>query len=103
MAAVIIDAIGRSERIRTSDLSVPNHRFGKELSFCLFESCSHHEFVRVLRFFHIRCQRMTATCCELCPQIGHKKLRSSVPVTSHYPIADRRVSTSVNSEGECLN
>src|SRR5262249_24604871 len=42
---------GRGERIRTSDLSVPNHRFGKKLSFCHFESCSHHEFVRVLRSF----------------------------------------------------
>jgi hypothetical protein len=26
--------------IRTSDLSVPNQRFGKKLSFCHFESCS---------------------------------------------------------------
>ena len=41
---------GRGQ-IRTSDLSVPNHRCGKKLSFCLFESCSHHEFIRVLRFF----------------------------------------------------
>ena len=26
---------GRGERIRTSDLSVPNHRFGNNVSFCL--------------------------------------------------------------------
>src|SRR5215213_4074430 len=32
------------ERIRTSDPSVPNHRFGKELSFCYLESCSNHEW-----------------------------------------------------------
>ena len=56
-----LEIIGRGERIRTSDLSVPNHRFGKKLSFCHFESCSHHEFIRVLRFFPIRCQAYM--CC----------------------------------------
>ena len=69
-APLIIDAIGRGERIRTSDLSVPNHRFGKKLSFCHFKSCSHHVFFRVLWFFPIPYQRITATCCEFCPQIG---------------------------------
>ena len=64
--------IGRGERIRTSDLSVPNHRCGKKLSFCHFESCSHHEFISVLRFVPVRYQRLTANCCEFCPQIGHK-------------------------------
>ena len=62
---------GRGERIRTSDLSVPNHRFGKKLSFCHFESCSHHEFIKVLRFVPIRYQWLSALCCEFCPQIGH--------------------------------
>jgi len=32
---------GRGERIRTSDLTVPNDRRGKNVSICLFESCSH--------------------------------------------------------------
>jgi len=70
-APLIIDAIGRGERIRTSDLSVPNHRFGKKLSFCHFESCSHHEFIRVLRFLAIRYHRIRAIYCKFCPQIGH--------------------------------
>jgi hypothetical protein len=55
-------AIGRGERIRTSDLSVPNHRFGRNLSFCDFESCSHHEFIRVLRFVAIRYQALYMLC-----------------------------------------
>ena len=71
MAAVNYDSNGRGERIRTSDLSVPNHRFGKTLSFCHFTSCSHHEFVRVLRFVGIRYQRITVLCCKFCPQISH--------------------------------
>jgi len=53
--------------------SVPNHRCGKKLSFCHFESSSHHEFVRVLQFFHMRYQRLSALCCGFCPQIGHTK------------------------------
>ena len=62
MAAVNYWIIGRGERIRTSDLSVPNQRFGKKLSFCQFESCSHHEFARVLRLFPIRYHRISLLC-----------------------------------------
>ena len=50
---------------------IHNHRFGKKLRFCHFTSCSHHEFTRVLRFFPIRYQPVSALCCEFCPQIGH--------------------------------
>jgi hypothetical protein len=57
-------------RIRASELSVPNHRFGKKLSFCHFKSCSHHEFIRILQFLPIRSHRLTVMCCEFCPQIG---------------------------------
>jgi len=35
--------IGRGEWIRTTDLTVPNRRPDKNLSFCLFKSCSHQE------------------------------------------------------------
>jgi len=31
-----LDLVGRGERIRTSDLSVPNHRFGKKAKFLPF-------------------------------------------------------------------
>src|SRR5207302_8809594 len=42
---------GRCERIRTTDLTVPNQRLGKNVSFCLFESCSHQGFIGFLHFF----------------------------------------------------
>jgi hypothetical protein len=48
---------GRGERIRTSDLTVPNDRRGKNVSICLFESCSHQGILRFLHsfpFFTIR-------------------------------------------------
>ena len=41
----------------------PNYRFAKELSFCLFESCSYHEFIRDLHFLSSRYQRIPAMCC----------------------------------------
>jgi hypothetical protein len=59
---------------------VINHNFGKKLSFCRFESCSHHEFIRVLRFFPICYQYITAVCCKLCPPIGHKFKRELLAV-----------------------
>jgi hypothetical protein len=34
------------ERIRTSDLTVPNYKRGKNVSICLFESCSHQGISR---------------------------------------------------------
>jgi hypothetical protein len=66
-----VHVIGRGERIRTSDLSVPNHRFGKKLSFCHFRKLQPPRVYRVLRSFPIRCQQLPAFCCEFCPQIGH--------------------------------
>jgi len=65
----MLDLIGRGERIRTSDLSVPNHRFGKKLSFCHFESCSHHEFTRVCGSF-----TFPITRCLLCAENSVHKL-----------------------------
>ena len=53
----MLDLIGRGERIRTSDLTVPNDRRGKNVSICLFESCSHQGISTVLHpflFFTIR-------------------------------------------------
>ena len=41
----------------TSDLTVPNYERGKNVSICLFESCSHQEisrFLHPLPFFTIR-------------------------------------------------
>ena len=48
---------GRGDRIRTSDLTLPNDRRGKSVSICLFESCSHQGISSVLHsfpFFTIR-------------------------------------------------
>jgi hypothetical protein len=39
---------GRSERIRTSDLTVPNFEARKNVSFCLCESCSHRGISSIL-------------------------------------------------------
>src|ERR1044072_8138738 len=53
----MLDLTGRGERIRTSDLTVPNDRRGKNVSLCLFESCSHQGISSVLHpflFFTIR-------------------------------------------------
>ena len=53
----MLDFTGRGERIRTSDLTVPNDRRGKNVSICLFESCSHQGILSVLHpfpFFPIR-------------------------------------------------
>ena len=50
----VVDMNGRGERIRTSDLSVPNLGYGKNVSFCLFKSCSHQGFTKVFAFRPIR-------------------------------------------------
>jgi|SRR5882672_9097168 len=44
--AALFSCDGRGDRIRTSDLSVPNQWFGKNVSICLFKSCSHQRFLR---------------------------------------------------------
>src|SRR6266545_286194 len=51
-AAVSCWIIGRGERIRTTDLTVPNRWSGKNVSLCLFKSCSHRRFSRVLHLSH---------------------------------------------------
>ena len=54
--ALSLNVSGRSERIRTSHLTVPNDRPGKNVSICLFESCSHQRILSVhsFPFFTIR-------------------------------------------------
>ena len=47
----VIDLTGRGEWIRTTDLTVPNDRRGKNISLCLFESCNHQGISRVLHPF----------------------------------------------------
>jgi hypothetical protein len=47
------DINGRGERIRTSDLSVPNDRRGKNVSLCLVEGCSHQGISRVFTSLRI--------------------------------------------------
>jgi len=48
---LFITKSGRGERIRTSDLTVPNDRRGKNVSICLFKSCSHQGIPSVLHPF----------------------------------------------------
>src|SRR5688572_1795807 len=47
----MLELTGRGERIRTSDLTIPNDRRGKNVSICLFESCSHQRISSVLHPF----------------------------------------------------
>ena len=42
----------------------PKLQVRQKLNFCHFISCSHHEFIRVMRFFPVRYQRITAMCCD---------------------------------------
>src|SRR5882724_3861674 len=52
--AADVDALkinGRGERIRTSDLTLPNRSCGKNVSSCLFESCSHQGIIEFLHSF----------------------------------------------------
>jgi hypothetical protein len=56
-SSVLLSVTGRGERIRTSDLTVPDDMRGKYVSICLFESCSHQGIRRFLHsfpFFTIR-------------------------------------------------
>src|SRR6266498_3204475 len=59
-AAVSCWIIGRGERIRTTDLTVPNRWSGKNVSLCLFKSCSHRRFSRVLHSFPSATARYTS-------------------------------------------
>ncbi len=70
LAAVNHYMNGRNERIRTSDPSVPNQGFGKNVSVCLFKSCSHQRKIMVFRFVPIPYHSIYVACCYFCPRIG---------------------------------
>jgi len=67
---LVLPVVG-GERIRTSDLTSPNLRLDKNLSF-VFSKIAATKEIKGLRFFLLRCQRLTAMCCEFCRQIGRK-------------------------------
>ena len=53
----MLDLIGRGERIRTSDLTVPNYKRGKNVSIAFSKVAATKEFrsfLHLFRFFTIR-------------------------------------------------
>jgi hypothetical protein len=99
-AVISLTNVGRGERIRTSDLSVPNQSFGKNVSSCLFKSCSHHRFSRVFTFRPIRYDPVHVVCWTFWSQISHTRK----PVFNHtndacpiekFPDAFSPVSTNI--------
>jgi hypothetical protein len=74
---------GRGERIRTSDLSVPNRWPGKNVSYCLFKSCSHHRFTKVFTFRPIRYCPVYLVCWEFWSQISHIENSDTCDMLSH--------------------
>jgi hypothetical protein len=69
----MLELTGRGERIRTSDLMVPNDRRGKNVSYCLFESCSHQEISSVLHSFPFHSIRY-----RLCAENSVHKLATEI-------------------------
>ncbi len=59
----------------THDLCVANRTLGKNVSNCLFESCSHQRKIEVFLFFPIPYHRVYAECSYFWPRIGHLAFR----------------------------
>jgi hypothetical protein len=63
--------IGGAEEGRTPGLRIANRTTGKNVSICLFESCSHQEILRVFLFFPISYHWLPVASWFFCPRIGH--------------------------------
>jgi len=71
--AVVINLIGGAEGDRTL-ASALRIRLGKNVSNCLFESCSHQEISRVFPFLPIPSHPIYSACSYFWPRIGHLEL-----------------------------
>ncbi len=53
------------------DLRIAKWTLGKNVSYCLFESCSHRGKSLVFTFLPIPSHRFYVVSCYFCPRIGH--------------------------------
>ncbi len=86
---LVIDKVGCSRRE-----GIHNQQPGKNVSICLFKSCSHQGSIRVFTFLPMGCHRVPVECCEFCPQIGHTNLGEATG-KNHPP--DQQVSDKFQS------